>query len=69
MKEAVHEVLLEEILQEDILPGVLDEEMRHVALLELSEHASKVYEQQLGEVRGDGDGDGSFAYIIIIVIY
>ncbi|XP_032905366.1 uncharacterized protein LOC116991123 isoform X2 [Amblyraja radiata] len=51
VKEAVHEVLLEEILQEDILPGVLDEEMRHVALLELSEHASKVYEQQLGEVR------------------
>lgn len=51
VKEAVHEVLLEEILQEDILPGVLDEEMRHVALLELGEHASKVYEQQLGEVR------------------
>ncbi|XP_051896002.1 uncharacterized protein LOC127583744 isoform X2 [Pristis pectinata] len=51
VKETVNEMVLEEILQEDIVPDVLDEEMRNIVLLQLSEHATKVYEQQMEEVR------------------
>ncbi|XP_059812987.1 uncharacterized protein LOC132385167 isoform X3 [Hypanus sabinus] len=51
VKETVNEMILEEILWEDIVPDVLDEEMRNVALLQLCEHVTKVYEEQLEEVR------------------
>ncbi|XP_072885940.1 uncharacterized protein [Hemitrygon akajei] len=51
VKETVNEMVLEEILWEDIVPDVLDEEIRNVALLQLCEQVTKVYEEQLEEVR------------------
>ncbi|XP_067910280.1 uncharacterized protein [Heterodontus francisci] len=55
VKEAVSEILLEGILQEEILPDVLDEEVRNVAVLQLSEYDTEMYEQQQEEVRTNAE--------------
>ncbi|XP_038635454.1 uncharacterized protein LOC119954351 isoform X2 [Scyliorhinus canicula] len=51
VKEAVSEALLEEILQEEMLTEVVDEEMRNVAMLLLTDYDTEIYEQQQQAVR------------------
>ncbi|XP_072342435.1 uncharacterized protein [Scyliorhinus torazame] len=46
VKEAVSEALLQEILQEEMLTEVVDEEMRNVAMLLLSDYDTEISEQQ-----------------------